>query len=103
MLNWWAVISLVATWVCIVVMGWIGFRQFRETRRPRNGFTLLRYYLLLLPVIVLIGASLRIERLYQQLHTVYSPVITRASIGGTMIIVAATVFMVLIYTYKERK
>jgi hypothetical protein len=103
MLNWWALISLVATWACIATMLWVSVRQWREVRRPRNGFTLLRYYLFLLPLVVTLGAALRVERLYEQLHTHYAGVVARASVGATLIVVAATVFMVLIYTYRERK
>jgi polyferredoxin len=103
MLNWWALISLITTWGCIGVMAWIGGRQFREVKRPPNGFTRLRYYLLILPLIVMFGAALRVERLYDQLHSHYSPVVTRASLGATLVIVGTTIFMVLIYTYRERK
>lgn len=103
MLNWYAFISLTATWLCIVTMIFIGIKQFREVRRPRNSFTRLRYYLLLLPILIGIGAALRLERLHEQLHTQYTGVVTRASIGGTMVIVAATVLVLLIYTYRAKQ
>lgn len=103
MLNWWALISLLATWACIFTMIFVGIKQFREVRRPKNGFTLLRYYLLFLPMIVGVGSALRIERLNQQLHTRYTGVVTRASIGGTLVIAAATLLILSIYTYRERK
>lgn len=102
--NTYNFVSLVTSGFCIVAMLLISIRQMAEVRRPRNGFTMLRWYLLILPLIVTVGVSLRLERLVEIIHQ--SPVnsaAARASVGVNIVIAALTLLLILIYTYKEKR
>lgn len=102
-INILALTGLITSIMCLWVMGYIVIQQFGEVRRPRNAYTRLRWYLLLLPTVFIAGVGLRLQRLYETLHTPYNDgSTTRSFIGGVIIIISATLIMWLIYTYKEK-
>lgn len=102
-INILALFGLVTSVMCLAVMGYIVVQQFGEVRRPRNAYTRLRWYLLLLPTVFIAGVSLRLQRLYETLYIPYDNGSTaRSFIGGVIIIISATLIMWLIYTYKEK-
>lgn len=96
-------IGILSSIVGVLLMLRVLPRQVRETRRPKNGFTRLRWYLLALPLIYSLAVILRIPRLFQILHAEHPNLVsTIASLSGSVIILSFAVFVYLIYTYKER-
>lgn len=102
---------LVVTIACMSVLLYATIKQYKETRRPRNSFTALRWRLFFLPAVILFGLFLGLPRLLtilfpsletNQLITVIASQPVRV-MGGIIVLVGITWLILGIYTFKEKQ
>lgn len=103
MLNKYILSYLIASLLCMGVMLFVTIKQFNEVRRPKNAFTRLRWYLLLFPLLILLGIALGIPRLVVSLHANLSggELVARV-VGGIVMLIAISLLTLRIYTFREK-
>lgn len=100
--NIYNLVSLATSLFCILTMLLISIKMFEENLRPDNGFSRLRRYLLAVPVVVMVGVGLRLERLFETLHApIADGAALRASMGVNLVIATITILFILIALFKE--
>lgn len=100
--NWFTAVSLVITAVSLVILGYLIVRQFKETRRPRDGFTKLRKSLVVTPIIAFFCLAPSVPSLATSLQI--PPRSNTASFSAMLVRVGVLGFslsMLYSYTYKE--
>jgi hypothetical protein len=103
-INIYNLFSLIAAVVAIFLMLYIIPKQVNEIRRPKNGFTALRWRLLALPTLYILCVLPRVPLLAGRLHVPpTSDLAAFTSVSTSIGLLTFAVFMVLIYTYKEKK
>lgn len=101
--NPYILLYLLVTLACMGVLFYVMVRQYKEVRRPRNAFTQLRWRLFWLPTVVLLGLSLGLPRLVDNLHEDFSAEQIVRIVGGVIVLVGITLLVLGIYTFRERK
>lgn len=111
MVDFYILVYLLLTVVCMGVLVYVMVRQYKEVRRPRNSFTQLRWRLFWLPTIILVGLALGLPRLFVILfpHLAGNPIMQVVAsqavrvIGGITVLTGITMLILGIYTFRERK
>lgn len=102
MLNLYILAYILVTLACMGTLVYVMIRQFKEVRRPRNGFTQLRWRLFWLPTIILVGLALGLPRLVANLHETFTPGQLVRIVGGIIVLGGITLLILGIYTFKEK-
>lgn len=96
-------LNIVGSLCGLAIMFYVIPKQIKEVRRPKNEYTRLRWYLLAIPLIYSLALVLRLPRLLEILdHPHDNLAAALASLSGTAIVLSFALFVLLIYTYKEK-
>lgn len=102
MLNFYILAYIAVSLACMATLVLVMVRQFKEVRRPKNGFTSLRWQLFWLPTVILAGLLLGMPRLFTSLHAHYDGGQLLRVIGGIIMLIGITLLILGIYTYREK-
>lgn len=104
--NWYSFTGFIVQLYLLVTFTYLIFRQYGEVRRPRNGFTRLRWYLLTIFIISFLSINLRTPVVYWSMLRPSSSAPYFSAVGS--LATSALLFFygtswLLISTYKERR
>lgn len=101
--NPYILFALVSTILSILIILPAIPRQYAETKRPRNEFTKLRWYLLAMPLVYIVCVLPRIPRLIQLIDDPPASGLAAVTTIGTSIgLLVFALFIDLIFTYRAK-